>query len=100
MTRVRPNGAQRRPIDKNSLPQAQAEIGEYLRRLRAAEPLDDFQPALGLIVEKEKIAANGDYNLSGERYRENSVRSSRFSIVPLGEVADIIAGQFTAWKIL
>ena len=30
-------GAQRRPIDKNDLPQAQAEIGEYLRRLRAGE---------------------------------------------------------------
>ena len=25
---------------------------------------------LGLIAEKEKIAANGEYNLSGERYRE------------------------------
>ena len=25
-----------------------------------------------LIVAKEKIAANGDYNLSGERYRENA----------------------------
>ena len=30
-------GAQRRAIDKNDLPQAQAEIGEYLRRLRARE---------------------------------------------------------------
>ena len=31
---------------------------------------EGFQPTLGLIVPKEKIAANGDYNLSGERYRE------------------------------
>ena len=30
----------------------------------------DFQPTLRLIVPKEKIAANGDYNLSGERYRD------------------------------
>ena len=30
-------GAQRREIDKNDLPQAHAEIGEYLRRLRARE---------------------------------------------------------------
>ena len=63
-------GAQRREIDKNDLPQAHAEIGEYLRRLRAGESVEDFQPTLGLIVEKEKIAANGEYNLSGERYRE------------------------------
>ena len=86
-------GAQRRPIDKNDLPTAHTEIAEYLRCLRADEPLDDFQPMIGLMVEKEKIAANGEYNLSGERYRENGVRSSRFPIVPLGEVANVIAGQ-------
>jgi type I restriction enzyme M protein len=63
-------GTQRREIDKNDLPQAHAEIGVYLRRLRAGESVEDFQPTLGLIVEKEKVAANGDYNLSGERYRE------------------------------
>ena len=33
----------------------------------------------GLIVPKEKIAANGDYNLSGERYREGGRRQSRIS---------------------
>jgi type I restriction enzyme M protein len=86
-------GAQRRAIDKNDLPQAHAEIGECLRRLRAGESIEGFQPTLGLIVEKETIAANGEYNLSGERYRENGTRSSRFPIIPLGEVAEVIAGQ-------
>src|SRR5690606_22027846 len=43
-------GAQRRPIDKNDLPQARAETAEYLRRLRARESLDDFLPTLGLVV--------------------------------------------------
>jgi type I restriction enzyme M protein len=83
-------GAQRRPIDKNDLPQAQAEIGEYLRRLRAGEPVEDFQPMLGLIVEKEKIAANGEYNLSGERYRESGQKSSQYPHVELGEVVEIL----------
>ena len=82
-------GARRREIDKNDLPQAQAEAGEYLRRLRAAEPLDDFQPALGLIVEKEKIAANGDYNLSGERYREVNVRTHAFPLLRIGDICTI-----------
>ncbi len=86
-------GAQRRPIDKDDLPQARAEIAEYLRRVRARESMEDFKPTLGLIVPKEKIAANGDFNLSGERYRENGVRSSHFPIVPLGTVAEVIAGQ-------
>jgi len=81
-------GAQRREIDKNDLPQAHAEIGEYLRRLRAGGAIEGFQPTLGLIVAKEKVAGNGDYNLSGERYRENGTRSSRFPIAPLGTVAE------------
>ncbi len=79
-------GAQRREIDKNDLPQAHAEIGEYLRRLRAGESVPDFQPALGLIVAKEKIAANGEYNLSGERYRESSETKKRFAPVELGTI--------------
>ena len=85
-------GAQRREISKNDLPQAQAEIGEYMRRLRAGESVADFQPTLGLIVEKEKIAANGDYNLSGERYREGSVRASNYPRVPIKEVAAVKSG--------
>ena len=82
-------GAQRRAIDKNDLPQVQAEAGEYLRRLRAAEPLDDFQTTLGLIVKKEKITANGDYNLSGERYREVNVRTHAFPLLRIGDICTI-----------
>ena len=85
-------GDQRRPIERNDLPQAQAEIAEYLRRARAGASLDGFEPTLGLIVEKSKIAANGDYNLSGQRYRENVVRESGYSIVGLGEVCEIVRG--------
>jgi len=43
-------------------------------------------------VPKEKIAANGDYNLSGERYREAAARASFFPNIPLGEVCDLIGG--------
>ena len=42
-----------------------------------------------LIVPKEKIAANGDYNLSGERYREGDVSSAHFPHVPLATVCTI-----------
>jgi len=91
-------GAQRRPIDRNDLPQVLAEINEYLRRLRAKEsvlpplPLGEgrgegsFTPTRGLIVEKERIAANGDYNLSGERYREGAATLSAFPFVKVGNV--------------
>ncbi len=69
-------GAQRRPIGKDDLPRARAEIGEYLRRLRCGDSVADCRPTLGLIVPKAKIAANGDYNLSGERYQENGTRET------------------------
>ena len=106
-------GAQRRPIEQNDLPQVQAEIAAYMQRLRAGEAGGDSQPAPtalvaenraeyatdgsrsrnGLIVEKEKVAADGEYNLSGERYRETTNLVSSFPIVALGDVAEIIAGQ-------
>ena len=84
-------GAQRREIDKNDLPQAKAEILEYLRRGRVGESLDDLEPTLGLIVEKEKVAENTEYNLSGERYREDGIRSiSKWPMVALGTVVEIL----------
>ena len=86
-------GAQRREIAKNDLPQAEADIGEYLSRLRAREALDDFQPTLGLVVQKEKIAADGGYNLGGERYREGSVRASKYPTVPIGDTCELINGR-------
>ena len=86
-------GAQRRPIDKNNLPQAQAEIAKYLQRLRADELVDDFEPMRGLIVAKEKIAASGEYNLSGERYRPVATRISSYPMVPIGEICDLINGR-------
>src|SRR6267378_4023842 len=60
-------GAQRRAIDRNDLPQVKAELDAYLHSLRSQQPTDSLQPTLGLIVPKEKLAANGDYNLSSDR---------------------------------
>lgn len=85
-------GAQRRPIEKDDLPQARAEIAEYLRRLRARESVGDFQPSLGLVVPKERIAADGDYNLSGERYRDNGPRQSTFPLRRFEEVCTLEYG--------
>lgn len=95
-------GAQRRPLcsdngDKpelcpqhSDLPQAQAEIDEYLHRLRAGESAEDFQPTLGLIVPKEKITANEEYNLSGERYRESVTRFTTYPLAKLEALVETI----------
>lgn len=82
-------GAQRRPIERNDLPQARTEIAEYFRHLCAGESLEDFQPPLGLIVAKENIAANGDYNLSADRYRETTTAIGHYPMKRLGELLEI-----------
>jgi len=86
-------GAQRRETSGEQLTQVRAEIAEYFRRIRARESVEDFQPTLGLIVAKERLAANGDYNLSGERYREGVIRNHVFPMVSLEDVCEIIMGQ-------
>ena len=83
-------GAQRREIAENDLPQVKEELGEYLGRLRAgsdgvAEPGVEYTTTLGLIAEKERIAAGGEYGLSGERYRENERSEHSFPLVSLGD---------------
>ena len=78
-------GAQRRAIAGEQLTQAQQELTEYLQFLRSHQATDGLHFSLGQIVPKEKIAANGDYNLSGERYREGTVNNHSFSSVFLGD---------------
>ena len=91
-------GAQRRESDKDDLPQVQSEIGEYLQRLRAGVTLDDFQSSLGLLAEKKKIAANGEYNLSGERYREGTPRSKHFPWRTVASLVETITPPFKIQK--
>ena len=82
-------GAQRRPIQKNDLPKVQEEIETYLATLRERKDPRELALTTALIVTKEKIAANGDYNLSGERYREGNETLSEFPHVALREICEI-----------
>ncbi len=96
-------GAQRREIEKNDLPMVREQISQYLAELRAGEwdyigadssdsvaenaveyTQGDGQHSTGLIAGKERIAADGEYNLSGERYRENSNLNTNYELVPVG----------------
>ncbi len=80
-------GAQRRPNSKNDLPKALEIIRQWQKGKKTEHPL-------ALFVEKSKIAENGDYNLSGDRYRvATDYSNAKWPMVKLGEVAEIIAGQ-------
>ncbi|MGD9983876.1 MAG: restriction endonuclease subunit S, partial [Porticoccaceae bacterium] len=112
-------GAQRRAIASNDLPAAAAALRAFrhsrprsesragsggnpgdaanqtFRHSRACGNPADFDPSHYpglLVVEKSRIAANGDYNLSRERYREGVARASFFPTVPLGKVCHLIGG--------
>ncbi len=85
-------GAQRRAIEKNDLPQVHAELAIYLQALRSKASTESILPLISTaqIVLKEQISTNGEYNLSGERYRQGDARSSLYPHVKLGEVVEIL----------
>jgi type I restriction enzyme M protein len=80
-------GAQRRVSEKNDLHQVKTELSAYLEALRGGHGIDELKPTLGLIVPKAKLAANGDYNLSADRYREGAKTNHSFPLVALGDQA-------------
>jgi type I restriction enzyme M protein len=79
-------GAQRRPVKGGQLSQVQAELAEWLSAMRRTEDTK-LESALGLAVEKARIAETGEYNLSGERYRPGLASASSFPLVSLGDEA-------------
>ena len=84
-------GAQRRAIEKNDLSAAFEFLKAWFASIGSGREVLSSPNAL--IVPKEKIAENGDYNLSGERYRENAIRLSNYPLVPIGEVCELINGR-------
>lgn len=90
-------GAQRRPIEKNDLPDAVNVIKDYVTAIRNQKPetfIADEKPCGALLVKKEKIAENGEYNLTGDRYRIVEVRKhQKWPMVKLGEVCTFEYGK-------
>lgn len=83
-------GAQRRPIDKNDLPAAADFCKAWLQSIRSGKPAPEEPNAL--VVEKAKIAKSGEYNLSGERYRESDDRQSAYPKFQLGDLLKLEFG--------
>ncbi len=91
-------GAQRRAIEKNDLTEALCILQKYKQALQENRDVRDLlsdgeEPNLATIVEKKKIAKNGDYNLSGERYKETLERlHHQWSMVELEDLCKIQNG--------
>jgi type I restriction enzyme M protein len=89
-------GAQRRP--RLDLPNDLFDKGGALDILKAQvvaiqtgnkNTLVNDKSLFAWTVKKEKIVENGDYNLTGERYRENeTIKHKKWPMVEVGEVID------------
>lgn len=89
-------GAQRRGIDKNDLPDALTILQKYKQFLQEGKKfkISESDKELAHTVLKEKIAESGDYNLTGERYRERIIHVHKdWPMVELGEIAEVSSGD-------
>ena len=91
-------GAQRRPVDRNDLPGVKAEVAEYLRQVRDGVALGEYAPEHGLVVDKERIGADGEFNLSGERYKQPETKNPNWPFVEIGNIAVEIKAGFACGK--
>jgi len=92
-------GAQRRPIDKNDLPEAARLIKKWLNFRQDLQdqqdekyPVDPVRNNLAFWVSRERIGKNGEWNLSGERYKANVARPSAFELLPFQSVCTLEYG--------
>jgi type I restriction enzyme M protein len=89
-------GAQRRPIDKNDLPQAAEILKRYKTSIQTGNPfeLSDEERQLASLIPIEKISQSGDYNLSSDRYKETKVLfNQKWPMVELGDVCTFEYGK-------
>jgi type I restriction enzyme M protein len=87
-------GAQRRPLNTSHLPAALEILHLYKSYVIDGKKIE-FQSddEFALLVSKEKISKDEEYNLSGDRYRISTDNShTKYPSVKLGEVAEFIRG--------
>ena len=88
-------GAQRRVIDKNDLPMALEIIKKYKSALKDGKDFkfSEEENKNAHLVVKNKIAETGDYNLSGDRYKETAgLINQKWPMVEIGDICEILNG--------
>ena len=84
-------GAQRRAFDKNDLPAAQS-LMQAWQQAMIEKGGEGFDLSLdtdisALLVEKSRLAENGEYNLSSDRYKiELKAQTKQFPMINIGEI--------------
>ncbi len=94
-------GAQRRPNGKSDLPAALSALLKFRRSLHEGKECEfsEEERRLAHRVARGRIAEGGDYNLSGERYKEVAARANGgWEMVELGEICDVRDGTHDSPK--
>jgi len=69
------------------------QLEEAIKLAHAFVATGDFEETtIAHLVPKAEIAKNGDFNLSGERYKINEVLNSNYDLANLGELCELIGG--------
>ena len=93
-------GAQRREIDENDLPQIGQAVIEYLNMdEQEIQDKDSSESVLNKLTKqgsiqiaaKDRIAVYDEYNLSGEKYKNNTPRSSLYTWSKIGTLIETIS---------
>ncbi len=91
-------GAQRRPVDRNDIPDALNVLADWQNAVRNTKAVDfsaQDRPYSALLVAKARLAENDEYNLIGDRYRENTrSKQQKWPLVVLGDVCEEIKSGF------
>ncbi len=75
-------GAQRNPIETNDLPKALNNITKFRNESKFENRSDHF----AFSVKKDRIKNEGDFGLSGSRYKDNgNIKKGKWPLIPLGD---------------
>ena len=88
-------GAQRREIKDNDLPEALKLLQLWQKSIGTVTIPEELTKSKKItIVSKEKLAEDGEYNLSAVRYQQaQDFSNCQYEMVRLGDVAEISAGN-------
>lgn len=80
----------RKSIAQNDLPKALEAIKQFQKTdILSEEDAEDFAQ----LIPKERITNDKEYNLTGDKYRDNIVTNPKYEFVPLSELVDIKTGK-------
>lgn len=83
-------GAQRKAIAKNDLPKSAKAIKAYKAALNKGMKFNPEEFDNALLTPKSKIAENGEYNLSGERYKERNDIVTKYKMLAIEETIESV----------